>query len=321
MNILEFINSRDVKGHLKKINYQCSSLQAAWIISESTCVTLKEKHLAWTEIITKMLDCRIGDEKLSLHELLQEQMKIDNEILSEFYENDPHARYAYYYYIEDMPHNAFCLVCEADLIPTYKACYTACLKSAEEKAYNPGSLSHIVVKKKWEGCQKSITAIFSSDFELLNIEPQNVSETSLNLHNVFSTAAVGIPLPFKTGDIIKQVSTYKCLHDYYDDIIVWNTNTLFSRNYSDIGYSYYCMDYTGQLIHEHTMLQITDLEYYRGEFKGETRVLKALSSYLKGDIDIGLYSNAYHTILCEVYAENIRSIAYDESKMNLAGLI
>lgn len=32
MNIFDFINSKDIKEHLKNINYQFNSLEAAWLI-------------------------------------------------------------------------------------------------------------------------------------------------------------------------------------------------------------------------------------------------------------------------------------------------
>ena len=44
--------------------------------------------------------------------------------------------------------------------------------------------------------------------------------------------------------------------------------------------------------------------YYRGELSGKKRILKALSNYIKGEIDVGLFANAYHKILCEEYAKS-----------------
>ena len=37
---------------------------------------------------------------------------------------------------------------------------------------------------------------------------------------------------------------------------------------------------------------------------GKKRILKALSNYIKGEIDVGLFANAYHKILCEEYAKS-----------------
>lgn len=61
------------------------------------------------------------------------------------------------------------------------------------------------------------------------------------------------------------------------------------------------------------------LEYYRGELNGTKRALKALSSYLKDKIDIGLYSNAYRTII-EEHTKSLFPIEFTEKGLVLAGL-
>jgi len=63
-----------------------------------------------------------------------------------------------------------------------------------------------------------------------------------------------------------------------------------------------------------------DLEYYRGELSGNRRVLKALKNYIKDEIDVCLYSRAYHVILTETHAKNIRPLEYAHEGMVLAGL-
>ena len=45
MDITRFINSRDIREHLKKIGYQFTSLEAAWLIWQCKNITLAEKHL------------------------------------------------------------------------------------------------------------------------------------------------------------------------------------------------------------------------------------------------------------------------------------
>ena len=59
MDILKFINSKDIREYLQKINYQFTPIEAAWLVWKSTNTTLKENHTAWGEIIKTMPDCRI----------------------------------------------------------------------------------------------------------------------------------------------------------------------------------------------------------------------------------------------------------------------
>lgn len=61
MNILNFINSKDIREHLKAINYAFNSLEAAWLIYQCRNATIKEKHAAWRELIRTMPDCKIPE--------------------------------------------------------------------------------------------------------------------------------------------------------------------------------------------------------------------------------------------------------------------
>ena len=51
MDILRFINSKDIRNHLKGINYQFNTLEAAWLIYQSTNYTLYEKLDAFEELM------------------------------------------------------------------------------------------------------------------------------------------------------------------------------------------------------------------------------------------------------------------------------
>ena len=63
------------------------------------------------------------------------------------------------------------------------------------------------------------------------------------------------------------------------------------------------LKYDGTLQYE-DMYNYMNLEYFRGELSGKKRILKALSNHIKGEIDVGLFANAYHKILCEEYAKS-----------------
>lgn len=67
----------------------------------------------------------------------------------------------------------------------------------------------------------------------------------------------------------------------------------------------YWQEESGEIMDD-VMWNYMDLEYYRDELSGKRRILKALSSFMKDEIDIGLYSRAYSTILNEEYAKDIK---------------
>jgi hypothetical protein len=79
MDILSFVNSKDIREYLQLINYQCDSMQAAWLVYHSAIKTMDEKHAAYRWIIENMPDCpmpkrRFAINRDSLHTFLQEHM-------------------------------------------------------------------------------------------------------------------------------------------------------------------------------------------------------------------------------------------------------
>ena len=51
MDIINFINSKDIAEHLQKISYQFSPEEAMFVIHEGRDIPLKEKHAAYEELI------------------------------------------------------------------------------------------------------------------------------------------------------------------------------------------------------------------------------------------------------------------------------
>ncbi len=89
MDILHFIDSKDIREKLKKSCYKFSTLEAAYIVYFSIKATLSEKHEAWEEIIKSMPDCKIPiDENTpeynSIHTLLRKHIDMENELLNNF---------------------------------------------------------------------------------------------------------------------------------------------------------------------------------------------------------------------------------------------
>lgn len=82
MDILRFINSKDIREHLRSIRYEFNSLETAWLIYQSHDATIDEKHKAWNELIETMPDCPI-EKRLntvaqdSLHAFLRLYMTLE----------------------------------------------------------------------------------------------------------------------------------------------------------------------------------------------------------------------------------------------------
>ena len=91
MDILRFINSKDIRKHLNSVGYRFNSLETAWLIYQCRDATIKEKHKAWNELIETMPDCSI-EERLntipqdSLHAFMKKYMELEDKLINEFYD-------------------------------------------------------------------------------------------------------------------------------------------------------------------------------------------------------------------------------------------
>lgn len=92
MDIYNFINSKDIRNYLRKINYEFTPVEAAWLVWQYFDATRQEKFEAWQEIIDTMPDCPVEvckgfdvDGYESLHEVLKEYMKNDNKHICPFH--------------------------------------------------------------------------------------------------------------------------------------------------------------------------------------------------------------------------------------------
>ena len=99
MNIFRFINSKDIREHLRKLDYQFNSLETAWLIYQCREATIEEKHKAWEELIETMPDCEILKRfntapQPSLHDFLKKFMELEDRFVTQFLEDNHGDTYA-----------------------------------------------------------------------------------------------------------------------------------------------------------------------------------------------------------------------------------
>ena len=305
MNIFHFINSRDIREYLKKQSYAFTSLEAAWLIYQCRSATIKEKHAAWQEIVEMMPDCEIAERPHttphnSLHQFLKEYIRTEDEILDWFFRDEKNAIYNCEYW-ENYMWNP---------IGRYYDSFQKCLK-----AYTDLHLEKMKFKitKQIVNSGQSTDVVFSADNELLEFDtgwyPEGGDEI---LFGVLGGLWLDFPTPFKKGDILCEPDTAEmesnglCIGPFVMlDISSQNSceNTRLYGDESDMNAWGYFLNQDGTVYHE-VMSNYMDLEYYHGELSGKKRILKALSNHIKGEIDVGLFANAYHKILCEEYAKS-----------------
>ena len=145
-----------------------------------------------------------------------------------------------------------------------------------------------------------------------------------NLEYVFDDMWFCIPAPFKKGDIVWQRNR---IVEAGPLVVEGITPDRYAEtghrgaDSSDMNVWGYFQSYDGGIFYEVTFNYI-DFEYYPEEMLiGKKRILKALSNYLKGKIDIELFSTAYQRILLEEQLKDTMPNCFTDEGLRLAGII
>ena len=301
MDIFRFINSRDIREYLKSQNYPFTSLEAAWLIYQCRCATIKEEHEAWQELIQTMPDCAVAERPHtarheSLHQFLKEYIRTEDEILDWFFRDEKDAIYNCEFW-------EYAMWCPGG---EYFDSFQKCLKAYTDRRL--GKMTFKITKQILNSDQCTYV-IFSADNEPLKFDtswyPEGGDEI---LYGVLGGLEFDFPTPFTKGDILCESEVYEMNPSLRADLFVITDLPACSKNES---YRDGCrmkvwgffLKYDGTLQYE-DMYNYMNLEYFRGELSGKKRILKALSNHIKGEIDVGLFANAYHKILCEEYAKS-----------------
>ena len=169
---------------------------------------------------------------------------------------------------------------------------------------------------------------FNAKWEMISIWQQGivVEDICAELDD-FAGMWFDFPTPFKKGDILigSSIDLAWCRSDVFVlDWVITNDRELVKKRKDgwdsmDMVAIGYFQEGDGRVYHE-CMHDYMNLQYYHGELMGIKRILKALSSFQKGEVELDLFINAYHTILTEEQFKRIYPKYYTEEGMKLVGL-
>ena len=190
---------------------------------------------------------------------------------------------------------------------------------------NDDTISFRITKKYFDKRKGNIYADYAVEnkkSKLVDIIESN--NMLLDIDQIF----LNIPTPFKKGDIL--ITKSKMIRSYgdYNKIFVlnhlctWNENleqilAKGNRDSSDmIGYGYYLYGDDSAEFVEDIKMDYDSFEYYDGDFEGNNRILKDISSFIKGKIGLELFVHAY-----DYYkAQNKMPKFYTDEGLKLAGM-
>ena len=330
MDILRFVNSKDIREYLKKTDYEFNTLEAAFLIYFRKGMTLKERHDAYNELIDTMPDMSPKDNLAhcgwqryedSIHACLKKHMDNENQLIEEYMKAEKGAVYIEMYDADNrrIDRNWF----PYDTLFTDK-------NEAEEyiKEYtkdDDGELKRYGIILKTDNPGRSYMVNKNREGEILSIDANPYPEENLGWQ--IEDMWFGFPTPFKKGDIL--INPTRPGTDSYagGPFVFRETSADMYRESGKAGYDYTDMtaygtfiakdgSICGELTHDYM-----SLEYYPKEkLTGEKRILIALSNFKKGKISLALLMQAYRTICLEEMAKEMRPKQYTDERMLLAGL-
>lgn len=318
MDILQFINSNAIRNHLKKINYQFDTLEAAWLIYHSYNHSVYEKFNAYEQLMKEYPDCRV-EERLhtpaqdSLFEYLKNYINEYKKAIDEFETPDAVYSIKVKYFERETDYTVETMF--TNLNAVIRQCK---IEWDDEK---PGDIKNFVISKYIPESEKSSGSIIPQQMILKGdgLKPIYIDFRNDIEYDLLGDLWFDFPTPFKKGDIVwnkhYKFTPVVLLFNSYEDLSKEGYKCLREiGDETDMTYEYYCMIDSDSIFRD-IDYNYMDLEYYPYELTGKDKALHPISRFLKGDIDIGSCCNAFHSLSLRDYTEKSMSKEYIDKLM------
>lgn len=315
MDIYSFVNSKDIRKHLRDIKYEFNSLETAWLIYSCHRLCYNEKKELWQEIIDTMPDCAVPKKCLdkdwnSLHEMLREYMDTVDEIIREFLETKKPREYVYMY--------KFILEGDSRCSEEYETVFPSlekCMQAYNEEVADESNVKFYGIKRQsLIDTENEAQLIFRGNGELEDIFRYNTKAEKVSdiLYESFEQMWFDFPTPFKRGDIVwipphySQSFTNNEGGFVLEKLFSWYASDLMKEtaDYTDmIAYGYFVGE-TGIVYYDDTVSYM-DMEYYKPTKESE-KFLLALSAFLKGNMHVDYLLHIYLRTLTDIKLKDMK---------------
>ena len=207
MDILDFVDSRDIREHLRRINFQPNTIEAAYLVWFSKTATLDQKCEAWQEIARTMPNCSLEATHAGLgrpaipdfHTFLRWTIDYNKRCVDAFASG---TGYVYQYEEEIVPDGQLCGAFGAPF-----SCYEKCaeaLRSDDELASRPEARVRITrcPLDADEEHRREDWLMVNGKGEALSVYCPSAGPVENDWEIAFEFIWVDIPTPFHTGDIL-----------------------------------------------------------------------------------------------------------------------
>lgn len=322
------INSRAIADYCRSIKHKFNTEELAVLVYRNQRMSLEEKIDKYNDLIKNYHDMEVIERinckhyssvKTMIKDEIQ-RIKILNKKLIQDDENSIYTWTEFNKSTQKYEHSG-------DIEHTFKT-YKEAFKNIMEyiKEYDD-TISFRISKKYFDKRKEKIFADYNVENKkaiLVDISENN--KIFLDINQIF----LNIPTPFKKGDILISNNSTMCSYGESNDIFVleylctWRENLaryLADGNYDSsdmIGYGYFFINGdTTEFVRDHKW-DYDSFEYYDGELTGRDRILKDISSFVKGKIELELFIHAYDVYKTE-FKNNMPNFYTDEG-LKLAGM-
>lgn len=333
MNIIEFINSKAIRKHLAKFGDIFSPLDKAYLIYQARQKSVTERISAMNELLESTEDFELKNARerfyhtnMTFHELLKGYIEIEQYLLDKFFEKEENAVYTY-----TISWKGHSLVPYNEPFSDYQSCFDALSEELTDDKENAERVEIIkrCIKNSHSEPKKTISAEFSSDLSFIHsVSAEGILDSKQEeICDIFDEMWVDVPTPFKKGDILYGPCPFVMGYGDCEPFVLLDvcnndksrTKLKESGDSSDMTAHGYWQRDNGQIYWE-CMHDYLSLEYYDGDFKGEKRILKALSSFLKGEITEVMLMTVCRIVLGEKELKDLKyNMNFMEETLNQAG--
>ena len=312
-DILEFLDSPDIKEHLQDIGYEFTTPEAAFIVARSNEKALRQKIEGWQKIIENMPNCAMtrwhGTLSIpNFHVFLRDVIKWERKKIARFKQPGKHM-----YFFEDRTGSPYESESSFGPYTSYDKCFEAIWNELEEE--NPTSIE--ITRRPIDPDEDYYAAdklmldakgeIMDCQLRCIDVEREGEDPTF-----AFELMWFSIPTPFHAGDII-------CRHgDPGDPMLLLNMQTWTTQRVIDelppSTYRERAAEGADDLLKHHRQNGDTsdmyaygcqieypleypvyigepscfllDMEYCRTPLKPEARILYGVRAYLDGNLGL-----------------------------------
>ena len=313
-DIFELLDSRSIKEHLQRINYELTTPVAAFIVSRSHKATLQQKLEGWQKIIDNMPNCAISRRNDTFnipdfHAFLRNVIKQEQRKLAHFKRTDGHCLYFFENYSWDLRNQGNCLY---GPYSSYQKCFGAIWKELDGD--NPKTIR--ITRRPIDPDEDHYVddmVVLNASGEVMSCDYRFEDERDeAGTASDFEDMWFDIPTPFHAGDIVCNLQRpdepmvlfdlqtwgservdKELASSVYKDRLVQKADKLlrwhrYDGDTSDM-YAYGCQ--VSSALHFPFYIGepegfLLDIDYYRKPLKSEERILYGVRAYVKGDLAV-----------------------------------